>query len=99
MLCFMTTNELLLTTLAQHMRIPADSGIGRLTRSHLFYALMDAGYGEVARKAGQSCEERARAFVALADRAREERLFAAQRAHKAALAQPYEHWNPNAVKV
>jgi hypothetical protein len=73
----MTTNELLLARTADHMAIPADSGIGRLTRSHLFTAL---------KMAGCRSDERAWAWVALCDRAREQHLYAAQRAHKELLA-------------
>lgn len=83
----MTTNELLITRMADHMRIPADSGIGRLTRSHLFAAL---------KMAGCRSDARAWAWIALCDRAREETLYAAQRAKRAILdAVTLPAWHPN----
>lgn len=82
----MTTNKLLTSVIAQHMRTPADSGVSRLTRSHLYTALHMAGLGTLARAAGQCMEERVSAFITMCDRAREARLFAAQHAHRAYLA-------------
>lgn len=72
----MTTNKLILSSLAQHMSTPADSGVSRLTRSWLFTALHST-YGN---------EDRCWAFIKFVDAERERRLFARQAEHKALLA-------------
>ena len=78
----MTTNQLIIATMAAHMRISADSGMGRLTRGHLFSALTHAGFSG----SWTQIEDRAWAWIALCDRAREAQLFARQREHLALLA-------------
>ena len=81
----MTTNQRLAHSMQNHMATSADSGVGRLTRSHLFYALLDSGHGDASRKAGLNFEDMCWKFITLCDRAREAKLFAHQREHAAFL--------------
>ena len=81
----MTNNELFLARLSGHMAISADSGVSRLTRAHLKTAMLMA-FGGLPRTSGAPrFESMVDAFIALVDRAREERLFAQQREHRAML--------------